>query len=89
VVLTRVTPSAAHAASTAWSWSAQELTVPRSVTVPFSLSTVTLSASSFAFRTIAFLIECWTSCALGPGGTRSTSFSTLITPRTFPATDSA
>jgi hypothetical protein len=35
------------------------------------------------------LIESWTSRALGPGGTISTSSSTLATPGTFPATDSA
>jgi hypothetical protein len=43
--LTRVAPGAA-------------LTVPRSAIVPLELSTVTLSASSLAFRFIAFLIEC-------------------------------
>jgi hypothetical protein len=38
---TRVTPGAAQAAETAWSWSAQEFTVRRSVTVPFSVCTST------------------------------------------------
>jgi hypothetical protein len=47
--LTFVTPGAAQAALTASSWSAQELTVPRSVTVPLELSTETIFASSFAF----------------------------------------
>jgi hypothetical protein len=55
--LTRITPGAAQAAAIASSWSAQELTVPRRLIVPSELSTDTLSASSFAFRSIAFLIE--------------------------------
>jgi hypothetical protein len=87
--LTFVTPGAAQAAATASSWSAQELTVPWSVIVPFELSTETLSASSFALRSIAFLMECWTSLVLGAGGTRSISSSTDTTPRMFAATNSA
>jgi hypothetical protein len=40
-----MTPGEDQAAETASSWSAQELTVPESVTVPFELSTYTFSAS--------------------------------------------
>src|SRR4051812_6391671 len=70
---TELTPGAAQAASIASSCSAQERTLPLSVTVPLSVETCRSPASSAALRLNAFLIEFFTSPAPGVGYTRSIS----------------
>jgi hypothetical protein len=85
-----MTPGADQAAATAASRSDQERTLPVSLTVPWELLlTAMLSASSLVSRSIAFLMEWWTSPASGIGLRISTSFSTPTTPRTFTVMNSA
>src|SRR6266540_4152079 len=86
---TEVTPGAAQAASIASSCSAQELTVPLTVTVPLSVETCRSSASSAALRLNALLIDSFTSPRSGVGYSSSISSKTSSAPTMLEATKSA